>query len=1267
MQYSVYKQITKIEFIKGGKMRSIIIAFIGIGLVFCQTSLAPEAFCPVADENGVIIQFNLSGEYAETLETDAGTYVRYHIPTGGFIGEVGEPQIPTWSTTVAIPPTSAVSVAVVKTEWDTIHDIMLYPVQDPFEEKAFSFAPDAYTDGLYPRTRVEVGNPVIVRDFRIAPVDFHPFRYDAKSKTLYIARKMTVEVRFTGTDMRNVKTESMFISEAFDPLYQSTIVNYWFYRQNRELRRGSILYIVRDAYEDDMQALFDWKRKRGHRIYVASAYEDIGGGDTPSRDQIMDYIQNAYDTWEYPPDYVILGGDCVMGGVYLPDFEYITCHTGETDPYASDHQYSLLDGDDYQSDVMVGRLALDFETEAAAYAAKVVSYESNPLAAGSSDWLTRGFAVAANFGGTPQPSTPRIVALWSRELALRHEFDEVDTCFCYGSACSCYASQISEWINDGFAFINYRGWGNTYGWIYPNYRVSNVQGLSNVNMTPFVTSIVCGNGDFNGAADPCFGEAWIRTGTPTSPKGAIAFYGPSDHDTHTKWNNPLDEGIYWGLFEENLASFGQICTRGKVTMWLAYPENREDCGVEHYYYVYNILADPSVMVWKSVPSVISVEAPSITYHGDTRIAVTATDGGAALEGVLASVWFFEGDPYTAYVDESGNAVVTFPAAMTNDHDSVSIVVSHQNYIPHIVTIPITAGSNVLSLQTCAIDDDVSGESNGNDDGAISPGETIELWLTVQNEGSSTATGVQAEILPGEYFSITAGTVALEDIPAGGSSSASEAIVIQMDAYIPDKVEIPLQFAISYSGGTDTVGITEIALAPTIVFESFSTTDDDYLTPGATEATVLYLRNEGSLALGEATLNLTDGRWLEFDESPISISAMPRDTTVEADTVNVVVAPDIIAGAVDTVVIELSDGAFTTELCAPITIGEVTGCTHGGPDPYGYYCYSFSDTASGRNPGRNWYEISPYLGGGGTDLALGDDQTILLDLPFDFKFYGITYNRIGVCSNGWIGMGDVVTWIYYNWYNRPLPDPGGPWGMICPFWDDIDPDYIEDHGVFWQYNEDLHILIIEWHTINAHHRDRETPEWFEVVLRDPAFHWTPTGDGEILFYYKSIHDVDSMEGPDNIAEFSTVGIESPCQTMALQYVFDNRYAPYAEPLGADKPILFTTKPPDAIDSTGIGKPDSKVPENFAMKLAPNPFNPALNVILDIPARDEIDVAVFDISGKLVKVLLNETKDAGKYCITWDGTDTGGLSLPSGVYFVIAQTSSAKLAKKAILIR
>lgn len=85
------------------------------------------------------------------------------------------------------------------------------------------------------------------------------------------------------------------------------------------------------------------------------------------------------------------------------------------------------------------------------------------------------------------------------------------------------------------------------------------------------------------------------------------------------------------------------------------------------------------------------------------------------------------------------------------------------------------------------------------------------------------------------------------------------------------------------------------------------------------------------------------------------------------------------------------------------------------------------------------------------------------------------------------------------------------------------------------------------------------------------------------------------------------------------------------------------------------------------VAPNPFKNSTEVIIELPEDDRIEVQVFDRSGRMVKVLQEESISAGYHNINWDGTDLTGQKLNPGVYFIIAKTSAKVFTEKVIILQ
>ncbi|RKY93494.1 MAG: T9SS C-terminal target domain-containing protein, partial [Ignavibacteriae bacterium] len=78
--------------------------------------------------------------------------------------------------------------------------------------------------------------------------------------------------------------------------------------------------------------------------------------------------------------------------------------------------------------------------------------------------------------------------------------------------------------------------------------------------------------------------------------------------------------------------------------------------------------------------------------------------------------------------------------------------------------------------------------------------------------------------------------------------------------------------------------------------------------------------------------------------------------------------------------------------------------------------------------------------------------------------------------------------------------------------------------------------------------------------------------------------------------------------------------------------------------------------------PNPFNPSTNINFSIAKAGKVKIAIYNLLGQEVKLLLNEFKEVGPHTITFDAS-----SLTSGSYFYTLETSQFRQTKKMLLAK
>ena len=83
--------------------------------------------------------------------------------------------------------------------------------------------------------------------------------------------------------------------------------------------------------------------------------------------------------------------------------------------------------------------------------------------------------------------------------------------------------------------------------------------------------------------------------------------------------------------------------------------------------------------------------------------------------------------------------------------------------------------------------------------------------------------------------------------------------------------------------------------------------------------------------------------------------------------------------------------------------------------------------------------------------------------------------------------------------------------------------------------------------------------------------------------------------------------------------------------------------------------------------PNPFNPSTSLRFSAPSTGRVAIRIFNVRGELVRTLLDGEVTAGEHRLTWDGTDTRGASVSSGVYLYQIEGFGESVSKKMALLK
>ncbi|HKW14425.1 MAG TPA: FlgD immunoglobulin-like domain containing protein [Candidatus Krumholzibacteria bacterium] len=84
-------------------------------------------------------------------------------------------------------------------------------------------------------------------------------------------------------------------------------------------------------------------------------------------------------------------------------------------------------------------------------------------------------------------------------------------------------------------------------------------------------------------------------------------------------------------------------------------------------------------------------------------------------------------------------------------------------------------------------------------------------------------------------------------------------------------------------------------------------------------------------------------------------------------------------------------------------------------------------------------------------------------------------------------------------------------------------------------------------------------------------------------------------------------------------------------------------------------------------SPNPFNPQTAIRFTLAARQNVTLSVYDVSGRLVRTLVSGAQEMGTHSVTWDGRDSAGSTVSSGVYFYRLDAGKFSDTRKMVMLK
>lgn len=1114
------------------------------------------------------------------------------------------------------------------------------------------------------------------------------------------------------------------------------------------------LIITHDTFVQTIQPLAQWKTQKGMLAKVVPL--SVTGG-TPT--EIRSYIQNAYNTWQIKPEYVLVVGapDLLPASLDYP---------GD----GSDDAYGDMTGN-YEVEIPVGRFFCENTGECSTLVAKSLTYEKTPYAAGDSTWMRRGQTIV-NEDDPPdqyyQPDCRYIRGLWAGAGFVQTE-SIIST--------NNNSTDVRNGINAGRGFVIYRG--QCVGDWWPPFDQVDPSTLTNGAKLPVVVSGSCQTmtlyPGYSMQAD-----SFVRVGTAQALRCAVAYFGTTNvGDGISLQRGTVSKGFFTAIFTEGRYKLGDACKRGKFYLDSLVPGNQQ------YYQEWNLLGDAELPLWTGKPATMAVAFDSAIPLGSYALNVNVTSGGSPVAGALVCAMM----DTSVYVYGTSDAQGNVSLNVSTTHIGVmSLTATARNCLPSENSIQVFAGNMpYLSLRRTLIDD-----AGGNDNGLINPGEPIRLRVSLRNSGDSTAFGVVAGLTSADGFAVvTDSQQTYGDIAAHDSawSAGFYAFTVAQSCTSGQSLNFALHIRDSHAR-LWTCALPLPVYAAAINYDSNLVSDpppggngNSRLDPHENVRLIVTLRNRGTadlsavravLRCASSYISISDSTGYYGDIPAGSSAGNGQNPYALSTSPNLPNTPITFL-----LVISGNGGTYSYNHTQQFTITPNGSGGPIGPDPYGYYCYDDGDSLSGRAPVFSWLELAP-PGPGQTlpGITNSDAGLDTFTLPFRFKYYGTNFETLTLASNGFACFGKTG---YRSAHNSHIPSAdSAQYVELLPMWTDLNPDQNNGgHGDIYQYyNSSNHRWIEEFYQV-AHYGSVNLQETFQLILLDPAYYPTPTGDGEILYQYETVADPNA----------ATVGVQDPTWTRAIQYECNGVYDSNAAVIVNSRALRFTTLPPlnssrEWLTLAGIGMDDSThgngnhvaepgeeillttflanqgesaavsvqgklrssdsnslvldsasafpdIPAHgqanngsdpydvriagqptdslaqftlavssaasssvlyftlplgnvtglrsselnrltrFVLSGYPNPSRAAAGVRYGLPRAANVNLGVFDLSGRLVRTLVQARTAPGWHELRWDGNDAAGRRAAAGVYFLRLNATDAgqvrQLVQKLEIIR
>ena len=806
-------------------------------------------------DNQLEISFDLGGYFVEDLANGKN---KISFPGGVPNLEVGTPDLPKMAQSIIIPDLAHMELSIVESEFVEIFMENLISSKgnltrniDP-ASVPYTFGQAYETDEFYPQDIVFMRNPYIMRTVRGQAIVFQPIQYNPIQRTLRVYTHIKVNIQQNGMSQINplIRRPAKGGSREFENIYAEHFLNYSTNSRYELLgEEGPMLVVCYGEFMESMQPFVEWKNYKGILTEMVDV-ADIGGSD-----EIEAFVETKY--YDDGIAFVLFVGDIDQ----IPSPRY-SDGAGSNSP--ADPSYGFVAGSDYYPEIIIGRFSAENTSHVETMINRTIEYEMDPDP--TADWYKKGSGFASDQGPGDDGELDYEHLDNIRDDLLGFTYIEVDQI--YDPTGTVEDGEVA--LNEGRSIVNYTGHGSNGSWGNGcPMNQTDVNGLVNMGMYPFIWSVACVNGEFH--IGTCFAETWLRaTGANDVPTGAIAVLMST---VNQSWNPPMDgqdemNDILVESYENNIKrTYGGLSMNGVMHMVDSYGT----AGEEEILY-WTIFGDPSVVVRTDTPTDMTISHNDVIIIGAEEFSIE-TGMAAALVAVSRDGELLA----STYTDATGGITLEFETPLEIP-GPVDLVVTAFNKMPYETTVNVIAPDGAYMLMG-----DIA--VTGGADQILDYGETGSLYTTFENVGQDPSGDLTFTLIH------EAGMVTLSsNIIQNGSVAAGTEVTIG-----------PFEFQVSWN--VDDGGLIPFIIQATDNIETW-----EYEVNIPVEAPDYNLISVDFLDLGNGTLDPGENTTMQLVLTNVGHSPV-SSPTFEATTSD----PNIILGAVE------SDNAYWWEIDSQVTI------------------------------------------------------------------------------------------------------------------------------------------------------------------------------------------------------------------------------------------------------------------------------------------------------------------------------------------------------------